>query len=203
MKIRPLIALTAAVILLGGCDLPDSEVVDAPVADDDTGDDDAADEQQDEEPADDAEDEPTEAEEEAAGPAAVGNTLELESSSGAVIAVTVTQVIDPATPGEFGEPDGRLVAVELQMVHQGGGETYEDSPGNGSTLVDTDGRTYSITFEDSPDCPSFSSGSVTLSEGDSRTGCVAFDVPEGVTLDVFEYGLDSGFAAQTGRWTIG
>ncbi|WP_371479812.1 hypothetical protein [Kitasatospora sp. NBC_00315] len=42
-----------------------------------------------------------------------------------------------------------------------------------------------------------------IAPGESGKGFVTFEVPKDAKLAKIQFGLDSGFADQTGQWTIG
>jgi len=145
------------------------------------------------EPADEPTDEPTDED----ITAQVGDAITLRGNDADL------QVIDPATGGEFMEAtDGhRYVAVDVQLENVGG-SPYSDSPDNGAQLIDVDNRQHNTTFAEVGECQTFG-GSVTMPPGDTRAGCMIFEVPEGVELRSFQFTLDSGFAPQTGVWELG
>lgn len=140
-----------------------------------------------------------EAESEEAGDdeARIGDTIVLAGRDEALIATTLVEMLDPATP-ERREPDGRYVAFEVQYENVGD-VVYQDSPNNQWEIVDTDNRQHSTTVRNVEDCPRFG-GSVRLAVDDVRVGCVVFDIPEDVEVQYVNAALNSGRANQTGRW---
>lgn len=136
--------------------------------------------------------------------AAVGNTLELTGTgSGAVMAVTVTAVADPARGADFlssPEAGERLVAVQFRL-HNTGTATYSDSPSNGAEVIDEQGQGFNATVAQVTAGPAFPAG-VHIAPGDTALGYVAFEVPESSRLARVQFTLDSGFANRTGQWAV-
>jgi hypothetical protein len=134
--------------------------------------------------------------------AAVGQPLTLNGSEGVKVAVTVVRVVDPAPPTEFSQPQSgsRFVAVQLQLANVGT-VNYDDSPGNGAKIVDTTNQQYEEGSGETTAGPGFG-GSVRLSPEDVRVGFVVFELPSNARPRLFQFVLDSGFAAQTGEWTL-
>ena len=73
------------------------------------------------------------------------------------------------------------VVIEIRNIGNAG---VSDSPSNSSTLVTTDGQQYSeatIAYQGAACEGSFGSGA-NIAPGDSRSGCIAFKVPDGAGL---------------------
>ncbi|PBC72033.1 uncharacterized protein DUF4352 [Streptomyces sp. TLI_235] len=137
--------------------------------------------------------------------AQVGDTLELAGNEqGARMAVTVTAVADPAAAANFlstPEAGERLVAVQFRLRNTGTA-VYSDSPSNGATVIDDQGQGFnsSIAAEVTAG-PAFPAG-VHIAPGDSALGYIAFEVPAASRLAKVQFTLNSGFADQTGQWTV-
>ncbi|MEV4838276.1 DUF4352 domain-containing protein [Nonomuraea sp. NPDC049486] len=137
--------------------------------------------------------------------AAVGGTITLEGRDpGLRMAVTVKQVVNPATPEhDFMKPKtgSRLVAVQV-ILSNVGQAVYSDSPTNGAMLIDGEGQQYRSSYHEVREGRSYGGGS-TINVGDTRKGMIVYEVPEGAELAKFQFALDSGFADQKGEWTLG
>ncbi|MFF3599188.1 DUF4352 domain-containing protein [Kitasatospora indigofera] len=137
--------------------------------------------------------------------ARVGDTLELPgSASGARMAVTVTQVVDPAAPGnELSTPraGNRLVSVRFSL-HNVGTAVYSDTPSNGAQVIDGQGQGFNadifVTTQAGPAFPT----NVNIAPGETALGFVSFQLPAGSTLAKVQFTLDSGFADATGQWRV-
>jgi Domain of unknown function (DUF4352) len=137
------------------------------------------------------------------GLASVGDTITLHGyEDGEQMAVTVTRLYDPAAAAQYlGPRRGRkYVAVDLVLKNTGT-KAYSDSPGNGATLLDTRDHGYTETLSETTSCQYIGS-SVKIAPGSKRAGCLIFEVPKDAKPAVFQFGLDSGFADETGEWQL-
>lgn len=137
--------------------------------------------------------------------ATVGSTLTLKGNGeGEQIAVTVKKWVDPATSkDQYMKPaDGsRYVAAQLELVNTGSAP-YDDSPSNGAKVADADGQQFNSTMTlgitAGPELPS----GVKIAPGGKALGYIVFEVPKDSKVTLLHFGLNSGFASQTGQWTI-
>jgi hypothetical protein len=151
--------------------------------------------------------EPTEDSESAAeaqpSTAAVGGALTLAGiDPGLKMTVTLTKVVNPATPDQYSKPKtgNKLVAIELTLANSGQA-VYDDSPTNGATLIDGEGQQFRPTYSDVGEGQAFG-GTSTINMGDSRKGVIVFEVPESAQPAKFQFALNSGFADQKGEWAL-
>lgn len=121
--------------------------------------------------------------------AGVGATIPFDASGGQRVDVTLVKVVDPAPPGEYGPPQGRFVAVQLRFTNNGQVD-YEDTPTDGATLIDAEGRQYTTGLTDSSVGTGFGDG-LDLEPDGSFLGFLTFDVPSGAVLAKFRLPLDS------------
>lgn len=148
----------------------------------------------------------TSAEETPAAPkvAKVGDTIALKGTEdGSGLDVTLVKTVDPAKSGdEFFAPEqgNRWIGVQFQLVNTGT-IAYSDSPGNGVKIADTQGQQFTSTFADITAGPSMASA-VTLKPGAKALGWIVFEIPKASKADVVQFGMDSGFAEQTGEWKL-
>ncbi|WP_436777448.1 DUF4352 domain-containing protein [Yinghuangia sp. YIM S09857] len=143
----------------------------------------------------------------ATGPktAAVGDTISLSGYEGEKIDVTVVKVVDPAQPTSdysFAKPkDGmRFVAVQWRVANTGS-TVSESGPTTGSTLADARGQEFRSTYAETTAGVPYSSGTK-VQPGQSRLGVVVYEVPLDSKIVAIEFGANSGFADETGQWTI-
>jgi hypothetical protein len=140
------------------------------------------------------------------GSAKVGEELTLKTASfsdppNQPIAVTVTQIVDPAeSEGGLQQPGERGVAVQLRYVNHGSG-VYSDSVVNEVKLIDQMDQSFAASVGGTKAGPNFPSGSVRLNPGEAALGFVGFDVPTGSTVVRVRVTLESGTGG-TGDWTI-
>ncbi|OEJ22554.1 DUF4352 domain-containing protein [Streptomyces subrutilus] len=141
----------------------------------------------------------------AAQTATIGSTLTLKGTGdGEQIAVTVKKWVDPAvSKNEYVKPtDGsRYVAAQLELVNTGTAP-YDDSPSNGAKVADAEGQQFNSTLTmgitAGPELPS----GVKIAPGGKALGYIVFEVPKDSKVALLHFGLNSGFAEQTGQWTI-
>lgn len=91
------------------------------------------------------------------------------------------------------------VRVALRNV---GKRIYKDSPSNGAELVTRAGERANSSILVDGDCDSEWASSTTIFPGDRQKGCIAFEVRRDARLSRFHFTLNSGFANETGRWSL-
>lgn len=137
--------------------------------------------------------------------AGVGDTHTLTGNdSGEQVKVTLVKVIPTAQGAdEFTTPDSgkRFYAAQFKLVNTGS-KAYSDTPSNGSTVSDTSGQSYdSALGDDVSGCQAFAS-QTNLASGGTALGCVIYEVPKSAKIRQVQFTLDSGFADDTGQWTV-
>jgi len=133
----------------------------------------------------------------------VGDTLTLQGNGRDSMAVTVDQVMDPLQVGPYDQPDSGQRFVGIQITLKNVGQVaYSDSPSNGSTLLsNTNEQATGEIVSGGPYGNDFAS-SANIAPGDIQQGCIPFEMPVGQTPATFQFTLDSGFANQTGQWSV-
>lgn len=145
----------------------------------------------------------TEEAESDSGLAGIGDTIVLHGyEEGEELTVTVKRLIDPAKSEQYFGPSrgNKFVAVDL-LLKNTGSAVYNDSPGNGAELIDTNDEGYTEAIFDTPSCHSIGTG-VKIASGSKRAGCLVFEVKKRSKPAVFQFTMDSGFADETGEWTL-
>ncbi|KOU49110.1 DUF4352 domain-containing protein [Streptomyces sp. WM6378] len=136
--------------------------------------------------------------------AAVGDTITLKGTSkGAQLDVTVKRWLDPAVSanGFLAPKDGnRWVAAQFELVNTGSA-AYEDSPSNGSQVADTSGQRFHTTFGEITAGP-LMPAAAKVAPGDKALGWILFEVPKTSKIATVQFTMDSGFADQTGQWSV-
>ena len=92
------------------------------------------------------------------------------------------------------------IGVQFRLVNTGT-IAYDDSPSNGAKIADADGQQFTTTLADITAGPSMAS-SVTLKPGAKALGWIVFELPKASKADIVQFGMDSGFADQTGEWKL-
>jgi hypothetical protein len=135
--------------------------------------------------------------------AKIGDTLTLSGNGGEALKVTVHQVMDPLPVGSFDQPDSgqRFVGVQITLKNVGS-VPYSDSPSNGATLLSNTNEQAQGQIVTGGPCGNGFQSSVKLALGDTQQGCLPFELPIGQTPSTFQFTLNSGFADQTGQWSV-
>ena len=134
----------------------------------------------------------------------VGATLPLNGASGAAADVTLTQVIDPATPAsQVITPDaGKRYVATLIKIEDTGTSSIQGDANNDSSLIGSDGQTYTPDFGAVSECTNFNGGNYQLGVGESAVGCVIYQVPTSVIPAKYQFSPNSGFSGTFGEWII-
>jgi hypothetical protein len=137
-------------------------------------------------------------------PSPLGTAETVHDFYGDPLAVSVTQIIDPATAGAgSGLPDSgdRFVAVQLTVDNTSNQEVDGDA-NDALSVTGSDGQTYKADFASVSECTNFYSGAgiIDLKAGSSASGCVTFELPTSVTVQGVSFSLSSGYL-DTAKWT--
>jgi hypothetical protein len=112
------------------------------------------------------------------------------------------KIIDPAQGADqFTTPDvgKRFVGAVFTIKANA---AYDDDANSDATITGGDGQTYTADFSDIAGYTNFNSGEVKLAAGESSTGVVVFQVPNGVSVANVKYDVSGGFASgSVPTWT--
>ena len=135
--------------------------------------------------------------------ARVGSTLTLTGNGGESLAVTVDQVMDPLPVGQDDQADAgqRYVGIQITLKNVGS-VPYSDAPSNGSTLLSNSSDQAQGTIVTGGPCGNDFQSSVKIAPSESQHGCIPFELVQGKSAATFQFTLDSGFANQTGQWSL-
>jgi hypothetical protein len=140
-------------------------------------------------------------EEQQADPARIGDAITLAGNSNKLeMEVKPIKLVYPARPPDrFTKPSKGKVFAAIQLeLRNVGSVNYNDSPANGAILVDSKGQQYTASILGlQPDL-----GAPKIAPADQRLGYITFEVPNGTTLRLFQFTLDSGFGPETGEWLV-
>jgi hypothetical protein len=134
----------------------------------------------------------------------VGGTLTLGTTGNGSIAITLSQIIDPAAGADqFTTPDQgkRFVGVKL-VIKNAGSQSESDDANNDVSIQGSDGQAYTASVYGISGCTNFTNGTFQLAPGEAVTGCVTFQVPTAVKLSKVQFTPSSGFGQQTGQWLV-
>lgn len=175
---RSIIALSTFALLVAGCSARTSEGGDSASGDGSAG------------------------ETTAKSAAHIGDTLDLTRADGSRVAVTMLQIINPATVANgAGDPTKVYVAAKLKLLDSGPSPIEGDVNVN-VALAGSDNQMYTPDLNNVTDCTNFEDGQFHLAPGDSATGCVVFALPHGVTPAKIKYTPSAGFADDFGEWQV-
>jgi hypothetical protein len=130
----------------------------------------------------------------------IGQTLDLMRIGDQKIAVTLDQVINPATvPNGWGDPGKTYVAAKLTIKNTGTTTIVGNSNSN-VAVIGSDDQTYHADFATVTECQDFVYGWFIIAMGDSKSGCVTFGLPPGVAPVKVKYSPSSGISRDVGEW---
>lgn len=140
----------------------------------------------------------------AAAAAHVGSTLTVQDEQNNKMNVTVNQIVDPAQGADqFTTPDAgkRFVAVILTIADESN-QAIDEDPNNDTSIIGSDGQSYSSDIDSLAGCTNFNDGQLQEGAGESTKGCVAFQVPTGVTVSKVKFSPSSGFSGNFAEWLV-
>jgi hypothetical protein len=133
----------------------------------------------------------------------VGASFSLDDGGGARYQVTLVKVIDPARgANQAGPPDSgkRFVGLVFRITGTGGALQDEDADRD-AVLVGANGQDYASDLKGFAGYGHFDDGVIHLSAGQTTTGAVAFQVPDGVSVSTIQWTALSGFGPMV-EWTV-
>jgi hypothetical protein len=117
--------------------------------------------------------------------------------------VTVTPA-DDISVGEYDEPTPgrRYIAIDVE-VENIGDEVATVSPSSSLTVIDSEGRQAEPGYVSGGDCTTDGLDEVRLSPGDSRRGCVVFEIAQTREVARVQFALDGsdGTDEALGEWS--
>ena len=139
-----------------------------------------------------------------APPGKVGSPFDLRDGHGNTYRVTMVKVIDPARGADqSSSPDTgkRFVGLVFRIRALTGSPQNEDADSD-AVLVGGNGQTYSADYSDGiAGYTNFDSGSIHVAQGNTVTGAVTFQVPDGVTISKIQWSALSGFGSMV-EWNV-
>jgi hypothetical protein len=136
-------------------------------------------------------------------PGGIGSSFELKDGSGNVYRVTLVKVIDPAKgENQFAVPDAgkRFVGLVFRVKALTGSPKDEDA-NNDAVVIGSNAENYSADFDGIAGYTNFDHGLLHVSQGETVTGSVTFQVANGVTVSTVQWTALSGFGS-TVEWTV-
>lgn len=139
----------------------------------------------------------------AAGPAGVGSYFDVQDGNGDTYRVALVKIVDPAQGADqFATPDNgmRFVGAVFTINAISGSPQNEDA-NNDAALVGSNGQTYNSDPDSITGYTNFSEGQINVAQGQSTTGAVTFQVPNGVKVSKVQWSTSSGFGS-TVQWNL-
>jgi hypothetical protein len=130
-----------------------------------------------------------------ATPSSIGQSQTVHDFTDSALSVAVSQVIDPATAGAgsgLADSGFRFVAVVINLSDPSGGD-IEGNANFSTTVLGSDGQTYTADFGTTSECQNFTYGLFELFGGDTATGCVLFQLPIAVSVQSVSFSLASNY----------
>ena len=138
-----------------------------------------------------------------APPGAVGAPFDLADGSGHVYRVTLVKVIDQASGQDQVSSPGsgkRFVGLIFTVKALTGSPQNEDAD-NDAVVIGANGHTYPADFAGIAGYANFDGGVIQVAQGDTVTGSVRFQVPNGVAVSKVQWTALSGFGS-TVEWDL-
>ena len=133
----------------------------------------------------------------------VGTSYTVTDQSGNKMAVTLTQVIDPAQGADqFTSPQSGNRFVGAVFDIKGINGTFSDDANSNATLIGSNGQTYTADFDSIAGYTNFNNGEYSVSAGESSVGAVTFQVPVAVTVSKIEWSANGGLGGAPAEWLI-
>ena len=136
-------------------------------------------------------------------PGKVGSSFELNDGSGNLYQVILAKVIDPAKgENQFAAPDAgkRFVGLVFRVKALTGSPKDEDA-NNDAVAIGGNGQNYPADFDGIAGYTNFDQGVIHVSQGETVTGSVTFQVPNGVMVSTVRWTALSGFGS-TVEWIV-
>jgi Domain of unknown function (DUF4352) len=117
--------------------------------------------------------------------------------------VTLAKVIDPAKgEDQLAVPDDgkRFVGLIFRVKALTGSPQSEDA-NNNAVVIGGNGQTYSADFDGIAGYTNFDDGTIRVAQGETVTGSVTFQVPNGVTVSHVTWTALSGFGSMV-EWIV-
>jgi hypothetical protein len=138
------------------------------------------------------------------GTGAVGSSYTVQDNNGDSYQVTLVKVLDPAQGAtSFDTPaNGKHFVGAVFTIKAVQGSPQNEDADTDAALVGSDGQTYTADFSSIAGYTDFNYGAIKVQQGDSVTGAVTFQVPNGVSVAKVQWSPGGGIG-NTVQWNIG
>jgi hypothetical protein len=133
----------------------------------------------------------------------VDSYFDVADISGDTYRVTLVKIIDPAQGADqFNTPDSgkRFVGAvfEIKVLK---GSLQNENANNDAAVIGSNGRTYNADFDAIGGYTNFSNGSIKVAQGETATGAVTFQVPDGIKVTKLQWTGASGYGSAV-QWHV-
>lgn len=135
--------------------------------------------------------------------AGVGSYFDVQDGSSDTYRVTLVKVIDPAQGADqFNTPDNgdRFVGAVFTIKALSGSPQNEDA-NDDAAVVGSNGQTNTSDIDNIAGYTNFSNGHINVAQGDTTTGAVVFQVPDGIKMTEVQWSASAGFGS-TVQWDV-
>ncbi len=118
--------------------------------------------------------------------------------------VTLVKVIDPAQGADTSTPtpdSGKRFVGAVFRIKALKGSPQDEDANNDAVIVGSNGQTYSADLDAIAGYTNFAEGTIQLAQGDTTTGAVTFQVPDGVKVSKVQWGAGSDFGSAV-QWDL-
>jgi hypothetical protein len=132
------------------------------------------------------------------GPGVVGSSFNVQDGSGDTYQVTLVKVVDPGqNADQFATPErgSRLVGIVFRITALTGSPQGEDAD-NDCTVVASDGKVYTATFDSIVGYANFEVGVVHVAPGETVTGTVTFQLPQYIKVVSVVWAASNGLGSR-------
>ena len=136
-------------------------------------------------------------------PGQIGSSFDLNDGSGHAYRVTLVKVIDPAKgEDEFTVPgSGKRFVGLIFRVKALAGSLQDEDANNDAAVIGGNGQSYSADFSGIAGYTNFRDGAIHAAQGETVTGSVTFQVPNGVPVSKVQWTALSGYGS-TVEWIL-
>jgi len=133
----------------------------------------------------------------------IGSAFSVADGKGNVYRVTLVRVVDPATGADqLSSPESgkRFVGLVFSVKAVTGSPQDEDA-NTDAVASGGNGQTYSAAFQALAGYTNFDHGAIHVAQGETVTGSVTFQVPNGVQVSNVRWTTLSGFGSMV-EWNV-
>ena len=136
-------------------------------------------------------------------PGQIGSSFDLNDGSGHAYRVTLVKVIDPAKgEAEFTVPaSGKRFVGLVFKVKALTGSLQDEDANNDAAVIGGNSQTYAADFSGIAGYTNFRDGAIQAAQGETVTGSVTFQVPNGVPVSKVRWTALSGYGS-TVEWIV-